>query len=141
MRRDLVCASPHIDLLVDIHTRNDEEHSRTPGSSRQQPTQSEDDRPLVLLDHLDAPDEREGESDENEEEGADGEEDSAEVGTLATDSDFFLTSTTTSASSSLGRTGEMNGIHLSFNNGGRVLSGPDWSPPYPSLEPPCPAHC
>ena len=118
----------HINLLVDVHTRNDEEHSRTPSSSCQQPTQPEDDGPLVLLDHLDAPDEREGESDEDEEEGADGEEDSAEVGTLATDSDFLLTSTTTSASSSLGRTGEVNYIHLSFNNGETVLvSGPDWS--------------
>ena len=62
--------TPHINLLVDINTRNDEEHPRTPSSSRQQPTQPEDDGPLVLLDHLHHEEEGEGEGDQDEEERA-----------------------------------------------------------------------
>ena len=38
--------------LVQVHTGDDEEDSWTPGSSTQDPPQSEDDRLLVLLDHL-----------------------------------------------------------------------------------------
>ena len=41
--------APHVNLLVDINTGNDEEDSRTPGSSCQEPAQPEDDGPLVLL--------------------------------------------------------------------------------------------
>ena len=84
MRRDLVCASSHVNLLVDVNTRNDEEHSRTPSSSRQQPTQPEDDGPLVLLDHLDGEEEREGEGAENDEDGGDGDEEGAYSRTLLT---------------------------------------------------------
>ena len=51
----------HIDLLVDIHTGDDEEDSRPPGSSCQQPAKSEDDGSLVLLDHLHHEYEAEGE--------------------------------------------------------------------------------
>jgi hypothetical protein len=40
---------PHVYFLVDVHTGNDEEDSRTPGSTRQQPTQPEYHRPLVFL--------------------------------------------------------------------------------------------
>ena len=60
----------HIDLLVDIHTGDDEEDSRPPGSSCQQPTQSEDDGSLVLLDHLHHEHQGEREGDEDEEQGA-----------------------------------------------------------------------
>jgi hypothetical protein len=40
---------PHVYLFVDVHTGNDEEDPRTPGSTRQQPTQPEYYRPLVFL--------------------------------------------------------------------------------------------
>ena len=40
---------PHVDLLVSVHTGQDEEDSRPPSSSYQQPAQPEDDGPLVLL--------------------------------------------------------------------------------------------
>ena len=43
------CLTPHVDLLVDIHTGDDEEDPRPPGSSCQEPAQSEDDGSLVLL--------------------------------------------------------------------------------------------
>ena len=42
--------SPHVHLLVRVHTGEDEENPRAPRSSRQQPAQPEDDGPLVLLD-------------------------------------------------------------------------------------------
>ena len=47
--RDIKGLCSHVDLLVDVHTGDDEEDPRTPGSARQQPTQPEDHRPLVLL--------------------------------------------------------------------------------------------
>jgi hypothetical protein len=40
---------PHVYLLIDVHAGNDEEDPRTPGSTRQQPTQPEYHRPLVFL--------------------------------------------------------------------------------------------
>ena len=49
MGRDVKVLDPHVDLLVDVHTGDDEEDPRTPGTARQQPTQPEDHRPLVLL--------------------------------------------------------------------------------------------
>ena len=42
----------HVNLLILIHAGNHEEDAGSPGSSRQQPAQPEDDRPLVLLDNL-----------------------------------------------------------------------------------------
>ena len=60
MRWNLEGLRSHIDLLVNIHTGDDKEDPGTPGSSCEQPTQSEDDGPLVLLDHLDDEEEREG---------------------------------------------------------------------------------
>ena len=48
--RDLVCRGPHVDLLVGVHTGDDEEHAGAPGSPWQQPAQPEDDGALVLLD-------------------------------------------------------------------------------------------
>ena len=64
---DLKSYGPHVNLLVNIHTGNDEEDSRPPGSPCQQSAQSEDDCPLVLLDHLDHEEEGEREEDEYEE--------------------------------------------------------------------------
>ena len=39
--RDLVSGGPQVDLLVDVHAGDDEEHARAPGAARQQPPQSE----------------------------------------------------------------------------------------------------
>ena len=47
--RDLVGGCPHVNLLVNVHTRDDEEHARAPRSPRHQATQPEDDGSLVLL--------------------------------------------------------------------------------------------
>ena len=73
LRRDLVGLRPHVNLLVDVHTRDDEEHARPPGAARQQPAQPEDDGSLVLLDHLDGEEEGEGEGAEDDEDAGDGE--------------------------------------------------------------------
>ena len=47
--RDLVVVGPHVDLLVGVHTGEDEEDPRAPGSAHQQSSESEDDGSLVLL--------------------------------------------------------------------------------------------
>ena len=49
LRRNIVCCSSHVDLLVNIQARNDEEDSRPPGTALYQSAQSEDDGSLVLL--------------------------------------------------------------------------------------------
>ena len=49
LRRNIVGLSSHVNLLVMVHTRNDEEHSGTPGSALEQTTKSEDDSSLILL--------------------------------------------------------------------------------------------
>ena len=72
--RNVKGLSSHVNLLVDINTGNDEEDSRTPGSSCQEPAQPEDDGPLVLLDHLNRVEEGEGEGGDDEKEGDDGHE-------------------------------------------------------------------
>ena len=41
--------SPHVDLLVGVHTREDEEDPRTAGSSNKQSAESEDNGPLIFL--------------------------------------------------------------------------------------------
>ena len=69
----LVCVSPQVHLLVNIHTGDDKEDPRPPGSSCQQPAQPEDDGSLVLLDHLDGEEEREGEGPKDDEDAGDGE--------------------------------------------------------------------
>ena len=63
------CLTPHVDLLVDIHTGDDEEDPGPPGSSSQKSAQPEDDGPLVLLDHLHHEEEGEREGEDDEEEG------------------------------------------------------------------------
>ena len=47
--RDIVCLSPHVNLLVDVDARNDEEDAGSPGSAGEKTTQPEDDCSLVLL--------------------------------------------------------------------------------------------
>ena len=74
MRRNIEVPDPEINLLVNIHTRNDEEYARTTCSSRQKTTKPEDDSSLVLLDHLDAAPDREGEGDDDQEVGEDGDQ-------------------------------------------------------------------
>ena len=49
LRRNVVGGSSHVDLLVNIQARDDEEHSRAPGTALYQSPQSEDDGSLVLL--------------------------------------------------------------------------------------------
>ena len=70
MWRDVVGLSPHINLLVDIHTGDDEEHPRAPGSARQEQSQSKYDGSLVLLDDLDDEAEREGQGGQDQHQGA-----------------------------------------------------------------------
>lgn len=41
--------SSHINFLINIHTGNDEEDPRTPCSTREEPSQAEDDCSLILL--------------------------------------------------------------------------------------------
>ena len=65
---DVIGLSPQVNLLINVNTRDDEEHPGTPGFSSQHSAQSEDDRSLVLLDHLHHPAEGEGEGDADEEE-------------------------------------------------------------------------
>ena len=49
---DVVSLCPHVDLLVVVYTRDDEEDPGTPGSALQESAQPEDDGPLVLLRNL-----------------------------------------------------------------------------------------
>ena len=84
----------------------------TSGSSCQESSQSEYDGPLVLLDHLDAPDEGEGESYEDEEEGAECEEDGTEVRPLTANHRLLLPAP---AHPPLGGAGEVDNVHLPFN--------------------------
>ena len=70
---------PHVYFNIGVHTGDDEEHSRAPGSSCQQPAQSEDDGSLVLLDHLHHEEEGEGEGDHDEHEGANSHDESTDT--------------------------------------------------------------
>ena len=74
MWRDVKADRPEIHLLVSINTRHDEEEAGTLGSPSSQSTQAEDDRPLVLLDHLDAHTEGDGDGDQEQEEGEGGDD-------------------------------------------------------------------
>ena len=47
--RNLVVVSPHVDLLVGVHTREDEEDPWAASSSNKQSSESEDNGPLILL--------------------------------------------------------------------------------------------
>ena len=103
MRGNLVGGCSHINLLVHINTRDDEEHSRAPSASTDKPAEPEDDGPLVLLhscdercnsisgrsrqaphwtevylDHLDGVEEREGKGGEDYQDGAQGEQQGAD---------------------------------------------------------------
>ena len=48
---NLVFRCPHINLLVDVNTGDDEEKAGTLGSPHEQPSQPEYDDSLVLLDY------------------------------------------------------------------------------------------
>ena len=67
--RDIEADSPEIHLLVSIDARHHEEQSGTLRSPGSQSSQAEDDRPLVLLDHLDAHTEGDRDGDQEQEEG------------------------------------------------------------------------
>ena len=49
LRGNLKSGSSHVNLLIIIHTRNDEEHPRPTSTARQKTPKSEDDCSLVLL--------------------------------------------------------------------------------------------
>ena len=49
LRRNIVGLSSHIDLLIMVNTRYDEEHSRTSCSTLEKSTKTEDDSSLVFL--------------------------------------------------------------------------------------------
>ena len=49
LRRNIVGLSPHVNLLIMIHTGDDEEHSGSPGSALEKSTKAEDDGPFVFL--------------------------------------------------------------------------------------------
>ena len=80
--RNVKGLSSHINLLVNIHTGDDKEDPRPPGSSCQEPAQSEDDGSLVLLDHLHHEEEGEREGDEDDEDRDEGDHVSTEAGAL-----------------------------------------------------------
>ena len=68
MWRNVKTDGPEIDFLVSINARHHKEQAGALRSSCSESAQPEDDRPLVLLDHLDAHEEREGQGGEEEEE-------------------------------------------------------------------------
>ena len=49
LRRNIISGGPHVNLLKDVKARDDEEDPRPLGSPPEEPAQSEDDGPLVLL--------------------------------------------------------------------------------------------
>ena len=49
LRRNIVSLCPHVNLLIMIHTGNDEEHSGTPGSALEKSTKAEYDGSFVFL--------------------------------------------------------------------------------------------
>ena len=72
--RDVIRLSSQVNLLIDVNTGYDEEDPGTAGFPSQHSAQSEDDRSLVLLDHLHHPAEGEGEGDADQEEGDEGQQ-------------------------------------------------------------------
>ena len=69
---DVIGLGSQVNLLIDVNAGDDEEHSGTAGFPSQHSAQSEDDCPLVLLDHLHHPAEGEGEGEADDEEGDEG---------------------------------------------------------------------
>ena len=80
--RDIKADCPEIHLLVSINARHHEEQAGTLGSPGSQSSEPEDDRPLVLLDHLDAHEEGQGEGGEEEEKGDGRQEERTKPGTF-----------------------------------------------------------
>ena len=68
LRRNIVCRSPHVNLLIHIEARDDEEHTRAPRSTLDESAEAEDDGSLVLLHHLHHEEHGEGQRDDDEEE-------------------------------------------------------------------------
>ena len=67
--RNIKADGPEVDLLVSVNAGHDEEQAGTLRSPGSQPSQPEDDRPLVLLHHLHAHTEGHRDGDQEEEEG------------------------------------------------------------------------
>ena len=69
LRWDLECFGSHVNLLVHVNTRDDEEYPGAPGPPRQEAAESEDDGSLVLLDHLHRGHQGAGEGQQDQQEG------------------------------------------------------------------------
>ena len=82
LRRDIKADCPEVDLLVSVNAGHDEEQAGPLGSPGSEAAQPEDDRPLVLLDHLDAHEEGEGQGGQEEEERDGRQEERADPGTF-----------------------------------------------------------
>ena len=52
LRGNIKTDCPEVHFLVGVNTRQDEEYPGSLGASSSQPAQTEDDRPLILLNHL-----------------------------------------------------------------------------------------
>ena len=74
---------PHVNLLINVNTRDDKEDPRTTSTSREQEAEAEDDRTLILLeasregyhlDNLHHKEEGEGEGGGDEDAGSDDQE-------------------------------------------------------------------
>ena len=78
MWRNIKADCPEVDLLVSVNAGHDEEQSRALGTASPQSPEPEDDRPLVLLHHLDTHAERHGDGHQEEEEGEGGDDMSTE---------------------------------------------------------------
>ena len=82
LRRDVKADCPEVDLLVSVNAGHDEEQAGTLRSPGSQSSQPEDDRPLVLLHHLDAHTEGHRDGDQEEEEGEGGDDVSTQAGLI-----------------------------------------------------------
>ena len=82
LRRNIVCRSPHVNLLIHVEARDDEEHTRAPRSTLDESAEAEDDGSLVLLHHLHHPEEAQGERHQDQDEGEEGEHVGEQAGTL-----------------------------------------------------------
>ena len=82
LRRDVKADCPEVDLLVSVNAGHDEEQAGPLGSPGSEAAQPEDDRPLVLLDHLDAHTEGHRDGDQEEEEGEGGDDVSTQAGLI-----------------------------------------------------------
>ena len=101
MWRNIKSLSPHINLLINIHTRDDEEHSRTTSATCEEQPKAEYDSSLIFLvrdlvctkelhlcwylNHFDNKEEGQWQGDRHQQDGEDGQEKRADAWTFFTD--------------------------------------------------------